>query len=134
MELRKSEPNFISQKFRQTLSDHKVLLLLLAIAFFLRITGFMIYLYHGGTGIEPDSESYLIPALSLKTNFQFGNSAFRTPGYPFLLMITMLLFGNSFYYGLVVLQIIFNIIAIFYIIIQFTNISYYQLQFNISIK
>ena len=106
---------FVPKRLIQSLSNNKMLVSFLLIAFVLRIAGFIIYLKTGGTGIEPDTESYLIPAISMKTNFQFGNSAFRTPGYPFLLMVVMSVFGESFYYGLVAIQILLNMIAIFYV-------------------
>lgn len=107
--------NLMSEKLIQKWRDDKILWMLLAGALLLRVIGFVIYVAQGGTGVEPDTESYLFSAVLMKTNFQFGETAFRTPGYPFILMITMFLFGENYYYGLVPIQILLNVVAIYFV-------------------
>lgn len=97
------------------LGKNNTLSLLLLGAFLIRIVFFLVYIAMGGNGVVGDTKSYVDSAINFCQSFSFGSSAFRTPGYPFFLSICMFFLNNNFYYAVVFLQILLNVIAIYYL-------------------
>ncbi len=108
-------------KINNSFSDKKILgidnhlFYVLLGALLLRLLFFAIYVSTGGTGEVADTSSYVNVAWSFVKDFTFGVSPLRTPGYPFVLSLCMFLFGNSFYYGIVLVQALLNVLSIYYL-------------------
>lgn len=99
---------------KQILSDKKIMIIL-GIAFALRILFFIFYVICGGTGYADDTVSYLAPAYSLVQNLNFTGNAARTPGYPIILAFFILIAKDGYYICTVLFQITMNVASIYYL-------------------
>lgn len=84
-------------------------------SFLLRVVFFAVYTAMGGNGEVPDTPTYVDSAWSFVNSFSFGASALRTPGYPFILSLCMFVMGKAFYYGTVFVQVLLNVLAIYFL-------------------
>lgn len=86
----------------------------LFLALIFRVLYFLIFLALGNDGKVGDSSSYLQVAEWLRAGNGIGETA-RTLGYPLVLAFFQAIFGDLYYYFLVLFQIGVNLIAIFYV-------------------
>ena len=95
---------------------------ILIIALLARVFIFCLYISYGGKGVFGDTRSYVSSAYTFinEGHFELGSSAvdypiIRTPGYPLFLAINMFVFGKNYYYATAIIQIILNVISIFFL-------------------
>ncbi|MCR5727131.1 MAG: glycosyltransferase family 39 protein [Lachnospiraceae bacterium] len=90
----------------------KKIVYVLVFALVARFIFWMIYVKNGGDGHMPDTDTYMLPAVSFFEEGNFGYTI-RTPGYPLFLSL-MMCFDREGYYGFtVVFQILMNVSAIY---------------------
>jgi len=100
---------FIKKTFFKNKTNFIILVLYSLILFFL-----LYYIIYIGPNVSSDSINYIEMALKVKNNF-FPYSNSLSPGYPFLIGITSNFFNISIGKSLILLQIIFLVISLYFV-------------------